>query len=108
MSKLRLWRYEVDEVWGFEDRPEPPVSIGTVLVDRWKGNRTWSVHKLPPSGNMEYVGGWHAKLIGEYDGPVDEVLADRCAKPLHKACRCVRPRGHDGPCNCRYPRGVPT
>jgi hypothetical protein len=65
----RLWRYEVDEVWGFEDRDRTPVRVGDVLIDRWKGNRTWNVHKV--KGNMEYVGGWHAKLLGEYDGPVD-------------------------------------
>ncbi len=70
-KRPRLWRYEVDAVWGFEDRTDPPVSVGDLLIDHWKGDRTWNVHKLPPAGNMENVGGWHAKLIGEYDGPTD-------------------------------------
>lgn len=30
-----------------------------------------------------------------------------CARPVHKACRCVRPPGHHGPCNCSFPDGVP-
>ena len=66
--RRRYWRYEVDEVWGFEDRPKPPVEVGDVIVDHWKADRTWNIYKTSAAA---YVGGWHAKLLGEWDGPVD-------------------------------------
>lgn len=28
-----------------------------------------------------------------------------CAKPMHKRCECVRPKDHDGYCNCTYRNG---
>lgn len=34
--------------------------------------------------------------------PVAPSTAVVCGKPMHKACGCIRPAGHDGPCNCRY------
>lgn len=30
-----------------------------------------------------------------------------CLKPLHRECRCCRPEGHEGACNCRFPWGPP-
>jgi len=31
-----------------------------------------------------------------------------CLKPLHRECRCCRPEGHEGACNCRFPWGPPA
>ena len=69
-KQRRLWRYEVDEVWGFDDRDEPPVKVGDVLIDRWKSDRTWNIYNFAAKP-VRHVGGWHAKLLGEYDGPRD-------------------------------------
>ena len=63
-KRPRLWQYEVDEVWG-----DAPVSVGMVLIDKWKADRTWSIHKLT---NGAWVGSWHAKLLGEATGELAE------------------------------------
>ena len=74
MKVPRLWRYEVTAVEGFEDRAKPPVEVGDVLIDRWKSPARWEIYDLPRPGSpgMDYVGGWSAKRIGEYDGPRDD------------------------------------
>lgn len=30
-----------------------------------------------------------------------------CLAPMHKECRCCRPEGHEGACNCSFPWGPP-
>ena len=74
MKPRRLWRYEVTAVEGFGDRPRPPVEVGDIIVDRWRSPRWWEIYDLPRPGSsgMDYVGGWSARLLGEYDGPRDE------------------------------------
>lgn len=57
-TRPRLFRYEIDAVDG-----DVPVEVGTVIVDKWKADRTWSVHNFDKSPS--YVGSWHAKLLGE-------------------------------------------
>lgn len=34
--------------------------------------------------------------------PEPSVAPEVCAKPMHKNCGCVRPKGHVGHCNCTY------
>lgn len=64
----RLWRYEVDEC-----SDDGPVRVGTVLIDRWKSDRTWRVHDFSRTGNGRLAHWWHCKLLGEVTDP--EVLA---------------------------------
>lgn len=64
-KRFRVWRYEVDEIWGEDGNRQPPVCIGTVLVDRWKSNRCWQILNLN-TGKETF--GWHAKLLGEVTG----------------------------------------
>lgn len=41
--------------------------------------------------------------------PTEETtVTEACGRPLHKACNCVRPRGHEGPCNCAHPDASPV
>lgn len=63
-KRPQLWRYEVDEVWG-----DAPVSVGTVLIDKWKADRTWTVYNLT---TMEPTCGWHCKLLGKCPPDVAE------------------------------------
>jgi hypothetical protein len=56
----RRFRYEVTESWG---DMETRVPVGTVIVDIWKGNRTWNVMNMSTGKD---IGGWRGKLLGEY------------------------------------------
>ncbi len=64
----RIFRYEVTEVWGSVGQLE----VGSVIVDRWKANREWTVYNMKRLGDGP-TGWWKAKLLGEVTEP--EVLA---------------------------------
>ena len=55
----RLWRYEIDEVWG---EPIKGIEVGKHIIDRWKGNGTWNVMNTK---TMKFASGWHAKRLEE-------------------------------------------
>ena len=88
-KRVRRFVYEVDEVWGFEDRPTPPVTVGAVLIDRWKADRCWNVYDFTRKGDP-HIGGWHAKLHGEFDGPIDEVGRPQNHDPQPEHCLACR------------------
>lgn len=66
-SARRLWVYEVDEVWGWEDRPEPPVEVGSLIVGVRRS--TWEFMNLRAEGGPKVIGGFRGVLLGEYVGP---------------------------------------
>lgn len=61
-----------------------------------------AVDAAEASGRLSYTN------IDIWGPESDEPAPEPCRSPMHKACRCVRPAGHDGACNCAYPDGVPT
>jgi hypothetical protein len=71
----RIFRYEVDEVWG---SMKGRIKIGDVILDKWKADRCW---QIMDSKKAEIVGGWGAKLLGEADPELTaKVHADWDAK----------------------------
>lgn len=49
-----------------------------------------------------------AMPLSDVDEEEDRVSEQTCYRSMHKSCRCVRPAGHDGSCNCAYPDGAPV
>ena len=72
-TTTRIWRYEVDEVWG----DTPPVKVGDIILDKWKSDRCWQVYKLD---TMTPTSGWHCKLLGEAALPLAEDVRQRWAE----------------------------
>lgn len=58
MKTKRLWRFEIDEVWG--DVPEG-IEVGGHIIDGYKPNRTWTLMNL----TTDKESGWHAKRLEE-------------------------------------------
>lgn len=58
-APVRIWRYEIDEVWGTTKTFGP--AVGTVILDTWKSDRCWRIVNFETGEE----GGWHAKLLGE-------------------------------------------
>jgi hypothetical protein len=67
----RQHEYRIVEVWGFEDyEGGPPVKVGDVILDRWKGRgeQPWTVYNFT---TMEPVGGWQGYYLGRKGSAVD-------------------------------------
>jgi hypothetical protein len=56
-----------------------------------------------PIGSTHPAGSGLRRAAGGGCGmPTDKYL---CLAPMHTWCRCVRPRGHVGGCDCLFPGG---
>ena len=60
----RVWRYCVVDVWGALEGQLVP---GTATLDVWRGRgeREFPVYGVSRRGELEAVGGWSARLVGE-------------------------------------------
>jgi hypothetical protein len=79
-TKPRIWRYEVEEVWGsMVGRME----LGQIILDKWKADRCWYVMNVKD----QTEGGWSCKLLGEAPPEMAETVRSRWAEKRQQSGR---------------------